>query len=256
MAVNRDVTKNYNLGGGELFLKLKEESNFRYFGATNEFKVNFSQDKLEHESSETNVLVTDLEVVKKVTAEVSFTTEDLNKEVLALAFGGEYNDSTQSSGSVTDQEFDNVQGGLVYELGKVKVSNVVVTYEDADGNEQTAEENKDYSVNYNFGTIEIAKGGAIDGKDIKVDYNYAEIVVTEFKSLNKLTKEMSLRFMTDPQIGQPKQTTIHRIILSLEGDYSLKDLNNLVKLSFKGKILKDDTKEDGKQFLETIMLAS
>jgi hypothetical protein len=252
MAVNRE--QNYNLGGGELYIKFPTESNFRYFGATNEVKLSFSTDKLEHKNSESATLTTDLEVVKEVTAECSFTTEDLNKRVLALAFGGTYNETTQSSGSVTDEEHDGVVGGLVYDLAYKKVSNVVVKYTDDNGDDQTAVENTDYSVDYDFGTIEIAEGGAIDGKDIKVDYDYAEINQVEFSSLDNVSMEVALRFNAKNQVGKPKQTLIHRIILALDGDYELKSSDKLNSLSFKGKVLKDETKPAGKQFVETLQL--
>ena len=252
MAVNRE--QNYNLGGGELYIKFPTEDNFRYFGATNEVKLSFSTDKLEHKNSESATLTTDLEVVKEVSAECSFTTEDLSKRVLALAFGGTYNETTQSSGSVTDEEHDGVIGGLVYDLAYKKVSNVVVKYTDDNGDDQTAVENTDYSVDYDFGTIEIAEGGAIDGKDIKVDYSYAEIKQVEFSSLDNVSMEVSLRFNAKNQVGKPKQTLIHRIILALDGDYELKSSDKLNSLSFKGKVLKDETKPDGKQFVQTLQL--
>ena len=252
MAVNRE--QNYNLGGGVLYIKFPTEDNFRYFGATNEVKLNFSTDKLEHKNSESATLTTDLEVVKEVTSECSFTTEDLNKRVLALAFGGTYNETTQSSGSVTDEEHDGVVGGLVYDLAHKKVSNVVVTYTDGSGDEQTAVENTDYSVDYDFGAIEVAIGGAIDGKDIKVDYDYAEIKQIEFSSLDNVSMEVSLRFNAKNQVGKAKQTIIHRIILALDGDYELKSSDKLNSLSFKGKVLKDETKPAGKQFVQTLQL--
>ena len=52
MAVNRDFAKNYFIGGGELYIKMKGEDNFRYFGQTEEAKVSFKIDKVEHQNSE------------------------------------------------------------------------------------------------------------------------------------------------------------------------------------------------------------
>jgi len=252
MAVNRNFTENYTLGGGELFIKMSDEDNFRYFGATNEFKINFSSDKLEHKNSESSTLVTDLEVVKEVSSEVSFTTEDLNKKILAMAFGGTYNETSQAAGSVTDMAFTAVKGGYIYELGYLKVSNVVVTY---GSNDTEAVEGTDYSVDSEFGKLEIAENSAMVGQDIKVDFDYAAINRVDFTALDKVSREVALRFISHPQVGKAKQTTIHRIQLSLDGDYALKSTDNLTSLSFKGKVLKDSTKPDGKQFIETVMVA-
>ena len=254
MAVNRNTTtENYELGGGELFIKFPNESNFRYFGATNDVKINQSKEILEHKNSEGDTLVTDLEIPKEVTAECSFTTEDLNKRVLALAFGGTYNETTQSSGSVTDEEHDGAVGGLVYDLAYKKVSNVVVKYKDGD-DDKVAVENEDYSIDYDFGSIEIAEGGAIDGKDIKIDYDYSKINQVEFTSFDNLSMEVSLRFVGKSKVGKPKRTLIHKIVLSLDGDYNLKSTDKLNSLSFKGKILQDRTKPDGIQSVETLQL--
>ncbi len=251
MAVNR--SREYYIGGGELFIKPEGDSNFRYFGATQDFKINFNVDKIEHKSAEGELLVTDMEVVKEVKAEVSFITDDFQKDVLALAFGGEYVDKKQSSGSVTDQEFSGVIGGAVYELGYVKVSNVVVKYKDGD-NDVEAVEDVDYSVDYEFGRIEIAKGGAIDGKDIKVSFDYASADLSYFTSLNNVSRIVSLEFISKPKKGKARKTIIHKVQLSLNGDYDLKTPDKFGSLNFKGKILKDETKPEGKQFVETIVV--
>jgi len=249
--VNRDFAKNYFMGGGELFVKLPGSSVFKYFAQTDDFKVNFKVDKVEHKNSEGEVAVLDMEVVKEVSAEVHFTTSDLNKEILAIVFGGDYVENIQDSGSVSDEEIDAVEAGGVYELGKVKVSNVVVKYKDGD-NDVEAVEGVDYSVNYDFGLIEIAKDGALVGKDIKVSFDYAENRVVEFRSLNDVSKEVSLQFISHPTKGRARKTTIHRVKLSINGDLDLKSPNDIAKVSLSGKVLKDTSKPEGRQFIETI----
>ena len=250
MAVNRDFTKNYNLQGGELYIKLSNETNFRYFGQTNEFKLNFKSTKLEHKNSEGNTIVTDMEVTKEVESNVSFTTDDLNKETLAIAFSGTATVVSQSAGSITDEVIAGVAGGLVYELSKNKVSNVIV--KDSDDNEY--EENVDYSINYIFGTIEITTGGALDSKDLKISFDYDATKITNLSSLDETSREFSLKFVSNPQNGQPKQTTVHKVRLAMNGDYALKDLDKYGSIAFDGKVLKDDTKPDGKQFVETVII--
>jgi len=255
MAVNRDFAKNYFMGGGELFVKLPNSDNFEYFAQTDDFKVNFKVDKVEHKNSEGETATLDMEIVKEVSAEVSFTTSDLNKEILAFVFGGKYTETTQASGSETEQIFSAVESGAVYELGKVKVSNVVVKYDD-DGDSSTedvvAVEGVDYSVNYDFGLIEIAKDGALVGKDIKVSFDYAENKVVEFSSLDNVSREVSLQFVSKPAKGRARKTTIHRVQLSINGDFNLKSPDDIAKVSLQGKVLKDSTKPEGKQFIETI----
>jgi len=251
MAVNRDFTKNYFMGGGELFVKLPGSNVFKYFAQTDDFKINLKVDKVEHKNSESNVVTLDLEVVKEVNADVKFTTSDLNKEILAIAFGGTYSETSQNSGSVTDEEIDSVEAGGVYEVGYTKISNVVVKYKDGDDDVE-ASEGVDYSVNSDFGLIEIAKDGVLVGKDIKVSFDYAKNTITEFSSLNNVSKEVALQFISNPIQGKAKKTTIHKVRLSMDGDFDLKSPESIAKLSLSGKVLKDSTKPEGKQFIETI----
>jgi len=264
MAVNRNFTKNFNLSGGELYYKLNGEANFSYFGATNEFKINFKSTKVEHKSSETATLVTDMEVTKEVEASLSFTTEDLNKNALAMAFSGNSTDKTQTAGSETDVLYEAVESKKLYDLAvdgvhKLKVSNVVVKYDDdndADTDDVEAVLDVDYSVNEEFGTIEIADNGVLDGKDIKVSFDYAEVALVDFTSLDETSREFTLMFLSKNATGNSKKTIVHRVKLSLNGDYSLKDLEKFTSLSFDGKVLLDSSQPEGKQFVETTMIES
>jgi len=253
MAVNRDFAKNYFLGGGELYIKLPQESNFQYFGQTEDVKMNFKVDKVEHQNSEGNMLVTDLEVTKSISAEVTIQTADLNPKVLAIAFSGDYIETTQASATDEEMDFTAVKAGNVYELGKYKVKNVVVKYQDGD-DEKTAVENVDYSVDYNFGSVEIATDGVLVGKDIKVTFDNDAYTAGKFTSLNKTSKEVALRFISKPAQGKPSKTDIFRAILSLDGDFDLKSSENIQKIILKGKVLKDETRAEGEQFVKKEVL--
>ena len=256
MAVNRDFAKNYNLQGGELFFKLQGSTNYAYFGATNEFKLNFKSSTLEHKNSETDTIVTDMEVTKEVEASLSFTTEDLNKDVLALAFSGKATTTTQDAKTNQEVTFASVGAKSVYEVGDRKLLNVVVKYDEDKDEDIVAIEGVDYTLKSVFGTIEIAQDSALVGKDIKVTYDCEAQELTTFSSLDETSREFSLRFLSSPKAGQPKETTVHRVRLSLNGDYSLKGLDKLTSLSFTGKVLLDSTKPEGKQFVETVMIGA
>jgi len=254
MAVNRNFADNYYIGGGELYIKIKGEENFRYFGQTESASVTFNVEKVEHKNSEGAILTTDLEVTKAVSAEISIQTADLNPTTLALAFSGEYIEETQSSATGTEVDFTNVQAGLIYELGKRKVKNVVVTYNNGE-EDVNAVEDVDYSVDYEFGTIEIAKDGAIVNKDIKVTFDNDSVTIGKFTSLNKTSQEVALRFITKPLHGKPSKTDIFRVNLSLDGDFALKSAEDIQKITLKGKVLKDTNRPEGQQFLVKEVLA-
>ena len=253
MAVNRDFTQNYFIGGGELYIKLPNENNFRYFGATESVSLSFSVDKIEHQNSEGAMLVTDLEVTKAVSADISIQTADLNPKVLALAFSGEYIENTQASGSDEEVTFSAVKAGLIYELGKVKVKNVSVTYNDG-SEDVAASENVDYSVDYEFGSVEIASDGVLANKDITVTFDYDAVTAGAFTSLNKTSQEVALRFISKPMQGKPSKTDIFRVTLALDGDFALKSAEDIQKITLKGKVLKDATRPEGEQFLKKEVL--
>ena len=249
MAVNRNSAQNYFLGGGELYIKMPNSENFEYFGQTDEAKIGFKIDKVEHQSSEGAMLTTDFEITKAISAEVTIQTSELSPKILALAFNGEYEETTQPSSTGNSADFSAVQGGAIYELGKYKVKNVAVTYNN--GTEDVAaEENKDYSVDYEFGTIEIAIDSILVNKDIHVTFDNDAYTKTAFKTLNKTSQEVALRFITKPAQGKPSKTDIFRVILSLDGDYSLKSPQDVQKITLKGKILQDKSRPEGEQFLK------
>ena len=254
MAVNRNFADNYYIGGGELYIKIKGEENFRYFGQTESASVTFNVEKVEHKNSEGAILTTDLEVTKAVSAEISIQTADLNPTTLALAFNGEYNEINQASAAGVEVDITGAAAGAVYELGKRKVKNVTVTYKDGD-EDVAAEEGVDYSVDYEFGTVEIAKDGAIVNKDIKVKFDCDAVTIGTFTSLNKTSQEVALRFVSKPLHGKPSKIDIFRANLSLDGDFALKSAEDIQKITLKGKVLKDTNRPEGQQFLVKEVLA-
>ena len=249
MAVNRNSAQNYFLGGGELYIKMPSSEHFEYFGQTDEAKISFKIDKVEHQSSEGAMLTTDMEVTKSISAEVSIQTTDLSPKVLALAFSGDFSETAQPSATGNAVDFAAVKAGAIYELGKYKVKNVVVTYNN--GTEDVeATEGADYSVDYEFGAIEIASDGVLVGKDIHVTFDNDAYTKTLFKSLNQTSQEVALRFISKPLQGKPSRTDIFRVILSLDGDYNLKSPQDFQKITLKGKILKDESRPEGEQFIK------
>ena len=253
MAVNRDFAQNYVIGGGELHVKMPGDNNFQYFGATEDAKLTFKIDKIEHQSSEGAMLTTDLEVTKAVSADITIQTADLNPKILAFAFSGDYIETTQVAATGQEADFSAVEANKIYEVGEYKIKNVAVTYNDG-SNDVAAEEGVDYSVDYNFGTVEIATGSILIGKDIKVIFDNDTYTSGKFTSLNETSKEVALRFVSKPMHGKPSKTDIFRTILSLDGDFDLKSAADVQKITLKGKVLKDESKPEGEQFLRKEVL--
>lgn len=109
-------------------------------------------------------------VIPKPTT-INVKLDQVDAELLAMAFSGENAALSQAGGTVTDQAVTAKKGRFV-ELGKINISDTgfVVTNEAAS---TTYVEGTDYEVNYRLGMLCALDGGAItDGQALKVDYTY------------------------------------------------------------------------------------
>ncbi|MRJ06250.1 MAG: hypothetical protein C6I01_01860 [Epsilonproteobacteria bacterium] len=241
MAVNRNFVQNYFIGGGQLYVSL--DGVWKYFGQTESVQISFSTDKVEHNNSEGEVIVPDLQLTKSIKGEVTIETADLNPQTLALAFMGEYEESRQSAQTGLSVSVTPIGGG-VYPLGYAGVKNVEV--KDSDGN--VAVEGVDYSVIYPNGLIEFATDSSFVGKDLTITFDVEEKVIREFKALNQTSREVGLMFIAEPLHGKREGFEIFRTILSLDGEYSLKSPEDVKKITLKGQVLADLNRPVGEQY--------
>ena len=103
---------------------------------------------------------------------INLTFDQVDSDVLAMAFMGTATALTQASGSVADQDFVAIADRYV-ELGKEVVTNVVVKDET---DTTTHVVDVDYIVEPTLGLIQaVAGGGITDGATLHVSFDHAEI---------------------------------------------------------------------------------
>jgi len=237
------------IGGGKLFIRKYNEDGTlglkHYFGLTDDLSYNIKLDYVEHKNTEAQFERTDFKAIKSKSASIKFKTTEITAEMLALALAGNSTDVSQAGGSVSDEEHgaSEVVGGAYVDLANIKVSNVVVKYQDGD-NTDTAVEGTDYNVDYDNGMLYIIAGGAIDGKDIKVDYDFAKLDITAVEGLIKKQVLAQLEFYGDPQNGKKMIYKFYKVQLSASGDISLKDTSKFIELSFNGEVLATDNQDN------------
>jgi hypothetical protein len=214
MALEQKV---YTIGKGKLLFKEKGQTNFHDFGNCTDFKVTTAIDKKEHYSSRSGTKTKDAEKVIQQTATGSFTLDDLLNENLRIYLMAiAVHDVAQSSGSAASQAVVAELDKWI-DLGKLKISNVVVTDEtDA----TTYVLGTDYELDTEVGLIRPLSGGNIgDGDTLHVSYDYADVTTKKMSAASTTTIEGHIYFVADPPAGKIADIKGY-VALSPKGDLS------------------------------------
>ena len=122
----------YTIGKGKLLIKLSGESNFHDFGNAPDFKITEGITKKPHYSSRSGTKTKDKDPVTEQVATASFTVDDLKNENLRMwLMSNAITDVVQTSGTASAQEVTAELDKWI-ELGKLKLSSVVVKAETPD----------------------------------------------------------------------------------------------------------------------------
>ena len=224
---------NYTLGRGELHFNKFSPGTFagigeRYFGNTPEVTQNVETENLDHFNSDHGVKEKDASVVLQTTRSMSFMTDHISVENLALWFFGQVNAMTQTAATAQSEDITDPVPGLFYQLGTSathptglrSVSNVVVTEKDTPATIYV--QDTDYAVNLELGRVEILEGGAIDGtKDLTVNYDVGAVTREMILSGSKAI-EGSLRYLADNPEGENIDYFWPWVKISPNGDMALK----------------------------------
>lgn len=119
-------SNNYVLGRGRLYFDkfapgTKTPTGERYIGNTPELSSSTSVDTLDHYSSDQGLKIKDESIMLSNDLSLSFTTDDISAENIALFFLGEVIKATVV-GALLEVEMLTVQRGLNYKLGVNDVS--------------------------------------------------------------------------------------------------------------------------------------
>lgn len=198
----------------------------RYVGNCPAINFNQSEDKLEHYSSEGGLKVLDASVTLQQTRAGAFTTDNIDKDNLALLVSGDASTLTQASATATVQRVTGYKGNF-YQLGQTganpsgvrNVSNVVVK---TIGAVPTTIAASNYTVDATLGRVNFHDdaAGITDGTLYDITFDQAactrELVVSSSDTVYG-----SIRFIADNSIGQNRDYFLPYVKIAPNGDFNL-----------------------------------
>jgi hypothetical protein len=201
------------------------EGGFRRLGNIPEAAVTRANEKLEHTSSEGGINVKDASVDTANDQSLTFTTDNVSLDNLALWFMSSVSDLVEAGGAVADEALGDFNEGDYAQLGETPttpqgVRNVtVVSVEGKVGVAASAPLvlNTHYKVDLKRGLIEFLVDDLTD-----VTASYTAPAATRRVILDgSSTIEGELKFFADNPKGTNKDTHWPYVQLSPDGDYAL-----------------------------------
>lgn len=240
-------TSDYNLGRGKVYLAeldatTKRPKAFRDVGNVPEFTLSLENETLEHLSSREGLKSVDKEVVISLSANCSFSFDELNFQNLSAFFSGEVASYTNPArgAAITNQQIAAAgawEKGRWYEL---RDSNGDRLYDlDLSGGTLTVEYGSsptsltidtDYTVNAKMGMIFIKSTSAGTPATDVLQYDYASNgspaeteLIDEVRGLTQTSQVLALKFISENPADDDHQVEldIHQINLKSEGDMAM-----------------------------------
>lgn len=248
--------KNYTLGRGRLYFDqfpvgTKTPQGERYFGNTPEMSAASESENLDHFDSDAGIRQKDFSVLLELNRTLTFTTDHISPDNLALFFLGSSGVLSQSAATGLSENF-TVKRGRYYKLGRstsrpegiVKAVNVVVK-DDATPTPNTITPTGNYTVDLDRGRIYILPD-AVDIADndvIEVEYDVQAATINRVVTAGNAEIYGSLRFEATNPAGERFDYTWPYVAVRPNGDFQLKG-EEWQTLAFQVEVLKlDDNTE-------------
>lgn len=176
---------------GRLYFKPTGLSYELDLGNIVDWKRNNKTERATHMASERGVKRVDLEQTHTVGFGYQFGLDEFpDKVVELLQKGAKGSATTQSSATGSTASFSSVKQGATYDLGKLNVSNVVITVSAV---AKTLD--VDYTLDPATGRITILPTGTIsDGANVSATFDVAQVVLDNFSSADAVKAEGTFKF--------------------------------------------------------------
>lgn len=239
------------LGRGEIFVDAEDNAGNltgeRFLGDCPSMTVSGSVERTQAYSHTGPVREKIADIATQVDRAGALSCQNISMPNLALFLMGSVSETSQSSGSVSDERpiQDPVQGGQWYQAGQtatdpvgaMDISNFSMTV-DPDGTATAAVEGTDYDVDLDLGRYYIIEGGAADGATISVSYDTADATWDELKSVDDKPITGALRFIGKNARGSNRNVYIPKMDLTPDGDLSWISADTVQQLSLSLSISK------------------
>jgi hypothetical protein len=237
--------KNYTLGRGKLFVDLFDADGNTtgefYIGNTTSLTISGDEEVLPHYDSDEGIREQDDEAPLSSDVAISFTTDDIQPENLALFIKGEIVDLTTAA-AADQTETLTVRRGRHYQLGTSATNpsglraldNIVLSV--SGGADITAEGN--YTVDEALGRVYILEDAVDieDGDEVDADYDVTASTRSVIISRGEKA-EGALRYVSANPKGPQRDHYFPKVTLAPDGDYELKG-DEWQAMSFTGSALK------------------
>jgi hypothetical protein len=234
------MANNYVIGRGRLYFDrfdaAGESTGFRYLGNTPSISVTKDSQTLDHYDSDSGLKVKDKSVTLQEDVRLSFETDNISPENLALWFAGSTGaGATTAAATDATHAVDDVVVGVSYYVGRENISGVAV----APAGGGTAVDASKYVVDAAGGMITFT-GDDLAGDDLVVTYDAEAVTSTGTIIDSGSTVFGALRYVSDNPVGANQVMNYPYVKLTPNGDYQLKG-DEWQKLSFNVEILRDST---------------
>lgn len=236
------MANNYVIGRGRLYFDRFDDAGastgFRYLGNTSAISVTKNAQTLDHYDSDSGMKVKDKSVTLQEDITMSFTTDNIDPNNLALWFGGTVGAGTVEA-PLTGEDItlaSPVQAGVAYYLGHEGVSNVTAVVAGVGGATILA---ADYSVDASGGLITFDGTGLDPTKGVVVTFDAAGGTTTGTIIDANSTIYGSMRYVSDNPVGTNQNMMYPYVKLTPNGNYELKG-DTWQALQFNVEVLKRD----------------
>ena len=231
------TTSDYvTLGGGRMYIDVykdgKPTCKWQYFGLTTAPSLSTDMETLEHINTEGPTQAVDKTIVKKQSATLSWTSDEISVNMLARAFYGEVATQTAADKTIT------LSGAMIGDLVDTGATGASVSIDGLVADE-------DYKYNEKTGLIEFLTEQSAE-LEISVSGGKANVSVSAFKNA-KL--EAAIMFMGDSATGTAMKFEAYKCSIRQDGEFSLKG-DEWLSIGFTADILKDESRPAGDQFFK------
>ncbi|MBU1567436.1 MAG: hypothetical protein KJ630_17655 [Proteobacteria bacterium] len=166
-------------------------------------------------------------------ASMSFSLNQVDQDMFAMAFFGTNSVLTQASGTLTDAPVVTIADRFV-EIGKLMISSVVV---ENTGGTVTYVAGTDYEINTRMGMIMALSTGAIaTAESVNISCSYAEVNGIKMSAMTK--SNIRIRMVVDGTNfadGRNFRLTVHRARLAPSGDLAVQG-DNFMEAKFEASL--------------------
>lgn len=246
------MSGNYTLGRGKLYFDkfeagTKTKTGERYIGNTPEINYSTESELLEHFDSDAGIRQKDDQVILEITRTLTFITDNIDENNLALFFLGEASTYTQTAHAATEETIENVQQGLYYQLGVTDANPQglrgvsAVAIEDDAMTPDTFTVDVDYTLDAAMGRIYIkttAEGGGIaNDTNLVITRTTSATARSRVLTADSVTIDGALRYISANPKGTNRDAYFPYVQLTPNGDFAFKG-DEWAQLPFTAEVLK------------------